>query len=314
MDQSRNKRALKSLLYGIVTVSALGCAPASSAPSGVFTKDDFQLGLDHTRSTWVVRKSGKVPDLHFDYAGRIDVAPGDEQNGNKSFRFEWRQADSDGTNPTRHAELITPSFPYATNSSPKLEQWLGFRIYVDSKTLGPDEQPVVLMQYHDTPGRDANGKPTETGRNPMAALSYVNGEFRYGWKGDTKQVTTKDKNGKWIYTQQGGFPLVPARQGWNTFVFHHMFDYTGKGSVEIWCNDKYFTRHNIQLGFNDDVGPYLKFGFYWYTGRSVPNPPVPNPARVVWFDDVKIGDAKATYADVRPPGAQETAPRQVLTN
>jgi len=309
MSQSGIKRVLAVLLCSIIGLNA-GCStPAWSAPSDVIKQDDFQLGIEHTRSTWVFRK-GAFPDLHFDYSGRIDVAPGDESNGNKSFRFEWRQADSDGSNPTRHAELITPSFPYAHDSTPKLEQWLGFRVYVDPKVLGPDEKPVVLMQYHDTPGpdRDANGNLLERGRNPIAALSYLKGQFSYGWKGDTKRITTKDAKGAWVYTQKGGFSLGAARHGWNTFVFHHRFDYSGNGSVEVWCNGARFAREKMQLGFNDVMGPYLKFGFYWYTGQSVPNPAVSDPARVAWFDDVKIGNANATYADVRPPGAPATAP------
>lgn len=262
---------------------ALLAIGASAAWGEVIQRDDFNG--EKPNAKW-----GK--ELWFPYSGRVDTAP----DGSRALRVEWRKADYDGKNKTKHAELTTGKF------APDFEQWIGLRIYFDSKTLGRDSQPVILMQYHETP----DFKEGEDWRNPPVSLSYQNGEVRYSWKGDTNRVTKKEK-GKWLYTQTGSMPLGEVKpDAWNTFVFHHKFDPFGKGSVELWFNDKYFQKQNIQLGYHDERGPYLKFGFYYYAGKS------DFPSRVAWFDDVKLGDEKSSYAEVAPPGASspQLAPSQ----
>ena len=319
MVKSRAKRAVNGMICTIIGWGVLSGTSSWSAPVDVFKQDDFEdKTLGHSKTQWSLKELYKStlrnPPHAYD-SGRVDVAPADAQNGNQSLRVEWRESDVvPGSNPSRHAEIKTTPFawssPLDSPATPKLEQWLGFRIYIDSQTLGPSAKPVVLMQYHDLPDAD------EGYRNPIVALSYVNGRFEYGWKGDSKTVTPK-VDGKWIYTQSGGMDLGAARignavnrSGWNTFVFHHKFDPFGQGSVEIWCNDTYISRQNIQLGYNDKIGPYLKIGFYWYKA----NQPVPDAApRVAWFDDIKLGNGQATYLDVRPTGASATAPIAAVT-
>lgn len=278
--RSRKQRQKQILTGMICSISTLSGGMGWCAENHLLVQNDFNSS--ELNPTW-----GK--ELHFPYSGRIETAPdGDKNNGtNKALRFEWRPADYDGKNRTKHAELKTKKF------TPDLEQWLGLRIYFDSKTLGRDSQPVILMQYHETP----DFKEGESWRNPPVSLSYKDGQISFGWKGDTNRVTKKE-GGKWVYTQTGGIPLGGAKlDSWNTFVFHLKFDPFGKGRVEIWFNDKYFQKDNIQLGYNDERGPYLKFGYYYYAGKS------DFPSRVAWFDDVKLGDEKSSYAEVTPPGA-----------
>lgn len=220
-------------------------------------------------------------ELHFPYAGAIVNSP--TGNG-KVFRFEWRKADYDKTNKTKHAELRSP---WLTENK---EQWVGFSCYFPSNTMAVDSSPVIIMQYHDVPDRELG----EDWRNPVIALSLRNHTLNISYRGDSPPLTVM---GKYETSESLSLGAIVNDQ-WIHFVFHVKFDAFGKGLLEAWVNGEQKTsRKNIQLGFNDKNGSYFKFGMYYYEGRSAYN------RTSYCYDDVRIGDAEAGYSNIAPEGA-----------
>jgi hypothetical protein len=290
------KHVLKGLLCSVVGVCAFGVTPAQSA---LIRNDNFESGTTYSQTQW------NFAELHYSYSGAIVANSG---NTNKTFKFEWRGVDADGTNPSRHAELKT-FFSWdsgsQSSSNQKLEQWIGFRIWGNAD-LGDPNEPVVLLQYHDQKDTSLG----EGSRNPISALSLAGGKFKFGWKGDSKAKTVQS-GGAWVYEQDETLDLSPSDSSstgapvlmgaWNNFVIHQKFNPYGGGLVEVWVNGVKSTSATkfpggIKLGYNDMLPPYLKFGYYWYTiGSSTPG-----MVKIAHFDNVKVGNLTSSYTEVAP--------------
>lgn len=93
---------------------------------------------------------------------------------------------------------------------------------------------------------------------------------------------------------------------WTDWVFHINWDYRekengGKGFVEAWQqvdSNGYMKVLDYQgpIGYNDKRGVYLKWGIYKYPWKHHKGNQSP---RIHYYDEVKIGDAKATFNDIR---------------
>ena len=221
----------------------------------------------------------------FSYSCKIVPSP---DGLGQSFRAEYRTGDYDGTRETKGDELASPSINGA-------EQWIGLRIYFASDELGPDSKPVVLLQQHDVPD------PGEQYRNPIMALTYADGVIGMDYKGSSDAITPQNPDGSFVYTDHGGFKLgPPILDTWNFFVIHIVWDPTGhNGMLEGWLNQAYQQLTGINIGFNDQERPRLKFGNYYYSGGQSDF-----PVRRTYFDDVRIfGGTDGSFCAVSPPGA-----------
>ncbi|MGJ3247050.1 MAG: heparin lyase I family protein [Elainellaceae cyanobacterium] len=233
----------------------------------------------HTFNDW--RKECK-----FDYSCAISPAPGSED---QAIRFEWRREDHDGSRSSKSAEYKTKDYTRSRAFRQTREAWISFKVYFSSETLNADSQAMILTQYHDIPDLHLG----EDWRHPISSLSYVNGKLKYSYRGDANLVT-REEDGERLYTQPSQtFSLGDMQMDqWHRFVYHHKFDITGKGILEVWHNGKQYSNSNIVLGYNDQKGPYWKFGAYYYDGWS------DYSTRVVYFSDVKVILGKASYAEI----------------
>ncbi len=225
-------------------------------------------------------------ECKFSYSCQVTAAP---DGVKQAIRFEWQKKDYDGSRSSKSAEYRTISYTRFPEFRKTREAWISFKIYFSSEMMGIDSQPMILTQYHDIPDIHLG----EDWRHPITALSYVNGKLNYSYRGDTNSVTQKD-NGEWSYSHPiQEFSLGSVRMDqWNSFVYHHRFDQTGKGLLEIWNNGKYYSRSSLVLGYNDQKGPYWKFGVYYYRGHS------DHDTRTAYFSDVNIVLGKASYAEM----------------
>ena len=67
--------------------------------------------------------------------------------------------------------------------------------------------------------------------------------------------------------------------------------------MEIWHDGKLTKRHKINIGFNDDRGPYLKVGQYNWKCKTDGM-----ERRISYLDDVTVSvGPHANFCDVVPP-------------
>ena len=87
-----------------------------------------------------------------------------------------------------------------------------------------------------------------------------------------------------------------VRDKWQEFVFHFIHSPYDDGFIEIWHNaERKVARHGGNT--YNELLPKWKIGIYkaaFESGQSLVT------SRVVFFDNVKIGDEKATYRDMEP--------------
>jgi hypothetical protein len=120
------------------------------------------------------------------------------------------------------------------------------------------------------------------------------------FKGSTDAITPTDGNG-FVYTDHGGFKLgPPVLDAWNYVVVHIVWAPTGfDGVLEGWLNEVHEQLTGINIGFNDQQSPRLKFGHYYYSGGNSDF-----PVRRTYYDDVRIvTDADGSFCAVSAPGA-----------
>ena len=209
--------------------------------------------------------------------------PAPARPGAGAIKFEWHQSDYDGKNRTKHAELRTKPLPEGES-----ERWYGFSIYLPADGMKVDSQPEIICQWHSYPDRHLN----EPHSFPPLAISHAGANLRIKWLSDTRPVTPKrDKTLSGGSSELGKAPL----NRWIDFVVHVKWEPFGKGLLQVWQdNVQVLDKANIQIGYNDKQNPYWKIGLYKHTGKS------DYPTRFLYYDRVRIGDAKARYVDVAP--------------
>lgn len=207
--------------------------------------------------------------------GNAVIEPDPGNRSGKSLRFQFQRANFNRSRESKGAEIRTK--PVWGLSA---DVWTSFKIYFPSSTMGSDSKPVIIHQLHDIPDS------CEDGRNPIGAIAYQNGTLVASYKGDTR-ACTKRSGRRWLYTSSGNVSLgSPLMNKWNTFIVHYKLSPTSSnGMMEVWVNGKKFSKTGINIGFNDRTAPFLKYGFYYFTGKS------DFPLRKAYYDDIKVGKA-----------------------
>jgi len=151
----------------------------------------------------------------------------------------------------------------------KMERWYAASYYLPNEYVS-DKAPEILMQWH-----------TDKGSPPLA-LWTMTGQWRIVKFGN--QSTTI-----------GNY----ERNKWTDFVFHVKWSTGTDGLIEVWKDGvKVYTKAGA-TNYADATLIYMKAGIYkwpWKTGSYGST----TTQRVVYIDDVRIGNAAATYYDVAP--------------
>jgi hypothetical protein len=184
--------------------------------------------------------------------------------GVKSARFELRDSDPETNNGTR-AEI---SFPDATN----LNRWYSYAMYAPSAYFKYDSDDDVITQWHQGGGL-----------TPALCLRV---------KADKLYIRIL---GTW--NELGAF----EKDVWRAYVMHVKHSAGSDGLIEIWKDGvKIFNRSgaNMYKVEGDLHNPNIKMGVYksdWNgSGTTSTN------IRVLYLDDIRIGNEYATYADMVP--------------
>ena len=205
------------------------------------------------------------------------------RKGKTSARFEFTKSDVINYNGFMRAEI-------RQNSQAEAEQWFGFSNYLPADFV-TDPLAEKIAQWHEVPDFDKG----ENWRSPPISLGIENGRYYVQILWAAAEVNTNDTKDGEKKVDLG--PVDKAK--WNDWVFHIKFSYKSDGILEIWKNKvKIFSLYGPN-SFNDVYYPYFKIGIYkwgWNGWASYS----PESKRVLYYDEVRIGNKSANLDTVSP--------------
>jgi len=228
---------------------------------------DFNKWIKEICRPTALQISSAVPARKGKYAARFEFAKSDVLNYNKYVRAEIRQS-----------------------SDADQEKWFGFSNYLPGDFV-TDQLAEKIAQWHEVPDWDLG----ENWRSPPISFGIENGRYYLQVLWAAAAVNTNDsKDG------EKKVDLGPVdKMKWNDWVFHIKFSYKSDGILEIWKNKvKVFSLYGPN-SFNDKVYPYFKIGIYkwgWNGWASYS----PEDKRVLYYDEVRIGNKSANLNSVSP--------------
>lgn len=153
------------------------------------------------------------------------------------------------------------------------DYWYGLSVFVPDDFTPPATTDAVLFQWHTQQG----------GPSPVLAIRAN----RNGWR-ITSDATDTRRN----LTQ------VPLQKGrWTDWVVHARWSAGKDGFWTIWKDGvEVVNEQGIVTQYNEDLGPYAKFGQYHSVDDTVPQ-------NTVYFDEYRVAGPDGKYEAVAPPGA-----------
>ncbi|MCS3800612.1 polysaccharide lyase [Niastella sp. OAS944] len=206
-----------------------------------------------------------VPSVQTATSYAITTVTNPVYQGSKAARFELRDTDPENHSGTR-SEI---SFDDPTN----LNRWYSYALYVPSAYYKADAEDEIITQWHQ------GGSLT-----PALCLRVKSDKLYIRILG-----TTWVELGNW------------DKDAWHAYVMHVKHSSGSDGLIEIWKDGvKIMNRSgaNMYKVEGDLHNPSVKMGIYksdWNgSGTTATN------IRVIYMDDIKIGNENATYADMVP--------------
>lgn len=270
---AQKKLSLRSAL-GLAARIAMFAIPVFTAPSigiaasNILFVDDFENG---NLFDW-------AKDLCCQHSAQIVNFP--TRAGPHALKFTL---DEPSNGDKVRAEIALGSVP--ANS----ERWYGFSVLVpqDYKNDPSDE---IITQWHNPPDKERGEE--WNGRGPTLSLRIKDDQFILYNSWDSNPVSEGRQN-----FQKWNLANIPKGQ-WTDWVVRVKWSYQSDGMLEVWQNDKLVVRKTGPNTYNDLKGPFLKMGIY----KSHWGEPTFDQ-RVLYFDEVRIGDASVSYQDVAPQGS-----------
>lgn len=191
--------------------------------------------------------------------------------GKWAARFELRDGDPENNNGTR-AEIALPA-PENKNNP---ERWYAFAVYFPREDYDVDNKDEVISQWHQ------GGKAT-----PSLCIRTKADRVRL-------RIVTQSQGKEW---EDMG---MIKRDVWQYYVIHVRHSAGFDGLIEIWRDGEQLIRHvgpnMYDTGSGKFHAPNWKLGVYKssWNGASVTKA----SKRVLYFDDIKIGDEHASFSDL----------------
>lgn len=183
--------------------------------------------------------------------------------GSSALRFEVRSTDAPTSGSIR-SEIALDSDPL------NQERWYGFSIYL--KDWVDDDAGESVFQW----------APDNTSGSSSMALLASGGRFTY---------VTNNGGSNNVFADMG--PVISNK--WTDFVIRIKWATDTSGLLQVWMNGNLvINRSGVKT---TTVNSYFKAGinkFGWSNQSSAVT------QRVIYFDEVRIGNASATYSDVAP--------------
>jgi hypothetical protein len=277
----RNNQRL--LAVSLAMASVVACKKSVVEPSIEQTYGDSTLNASVSAKAvgnliWSDNLEGStfftsVPSKQTATSYAITTVTNPVYQGSKSARFELRDTDPENHSGTR-SEI---SFDDATN----LNRWYSYALYVPSAYYKADPDDEIITQWHQ------GGSLT-----PALCLRVKSDKLYIRILGST-----------WV--ELGAWD----KDAWHAYVMHIKHSSGSDGLIEIWKDGtKIMNRSgaNMYKVEGDLHNPNVKMGIYksdWNgSGTTSTN------IRVLYLDDIKIGNENATYADMVPSKNGTTTP------
>lgn len=214
------------------------------------------------KTTWITQSPG--------LAHSIQSVTNVTKNGEASLRFELRKGDifKDMFGRTTYrAEVDTKDFPPMRSV-----RWYAFSMYLPEDFPNEDNW-LLLAQWHGVDKRHLG----EVSRIPAMGFAYRRGRFYLQIRHSAERILKEeDASAKEIPFSTNSLP----HGRWNDFVVQAKWSYENDGFVNAWLNGEQIVKYRGPVGYNDDVGPYFRFGLYH--GKT-------DKTYVVYFNQVRSG-------------------------
>lgn len=159
------------------------------------------------------------------------------------------------------------------------------------KEYTKDPMHEVITQWHSRPDRSLG----ENWRRPALSIRTWDDKLKLVNHWDSRSVTPSRKG---VDTQTWDLGAIPKGQ-WIDLVVHAKWSYKSDGLLEVWKNGKLVVRKTGPNTYNDKTGPFFKIGIYKRQWKNNPEEST-TTKRVIYFNQVRVGDASASYEDVVP--------------
>lgn len=195
--------------------------------------------------------------------------------GNQALRLELKKGDkmvTEGGGP--RAEILFKRG--LLDEIKSKEAWYSFALYAPSNDYKKDRDDEIVTQWK------------TNSLTPTASLRVMNDRFNFR-VGHSSKIRTSD----WDHLDLG--PVT--KDQWIQFVFHIVHSDGDDGLVEIWRNGDKVGSHRGKNKYPNHPFPQWKFGIYkssWEDGSTGTS------KRVLFFDNIRIGNQNATYEEMNP--------------
>lgn len=243
----------------------------SAATSSVTFTEDFEAG----------DFSGWDQQLCCQHSAQIVSSP--TRAGKHAAQFTLSKSDD-----TRRAELRSVDAVPANSVA-----WYGFSVYLPRDWATDKGANDIIAQFGARPDRDL-GETDHRGGPPLSlVVSDTNFHIVRRW--DVSSVTTpKSIDG------EERVDIGPYQTGvWTDFVIHVKWTHKPDGFVQVYKDGKLVVNQEGPTNRNDQGGIFFKTGIYKPKFQTQPGASDVTQ-RVLYYDEVRIGDAGANYQAVAP--------------
>ncbi|RAU82007.1 polysaccharide lyase [Pontibacter arcticus] len=204
----------------------------------------------------------------------FDATTAKARKGSRSAKFELRKSDSG----------VIRSESIGRQSETNRNRWYGLSMYLPSANWSTSNDWEIITQFW------SQQDPGEPSHNPPIELFVSRGRLKLGVKWASARIhTDSNRDGEKKY-DLGPVP----KDKWVDFVYHINYSYKSDGVLEVWMDGKKVVDHRGPNSYNDAKVPYFKYGVYkrnWDSKTS---------KRLLYIDEVRVGNENATYNDVAP--------------
>jgi hypothetical protein len=218
--------------------------------------------------------------------------------GNRSARFELRDTDPMISNGTRAEATIV-------KDAVEKEMWYAFAVYFPADGFIKDSQPEIISQWW----QRADKHLGEVNTSPATALQIKNDRFILYTGFNAEQISQGINKESRRKIDLGEV----TKDSWHQFVFHFIHSYGADGLVEVWHNGNKVLTHPGGNMYNNVAMPKWKIGIYKWKWNG--NDTTDTRKRILYFDNIKVGNEKVSFMDMAPdndpPPANDPTPNAI---
>ena len=313
------ERKSMNLFNKLVITSVLSLTSFSALQAKILYTADFETDIKPINRTSAsygpLRSSGNSPTI---VSGEKGITPRGGSHMMKSYLHRYN------SNTTYRTEAVVSSDQNFNGMFEKgKDYWLGVSVFIpadwdmdysgtkNGKAVEERLAGGIILQYHDRGYKDSSWR----GGLPLV-ISHAKEGFRIWNRADgcRKRVECVNnpaaKNSIKRFHKTG----IPMKRGqWNDFVMHIKWSPNSDGVLQTWVNGKLELDSKGPNYYNEHPAsayPYFKMGLYQSQyGKGDWSKAIKWGVleRTLYHDELRIGDASSSYAEVMPFGSNAPA-------